>query len=216
MSVVFVVANEKQLQTGIQWCKRMVERSSGRPTIHLLVADSDRKTLAEYIKRKVGELSDSSVAFTSAIVGKEVRDVLSYATSVKCEKLLLLYHPDEFEFQQSLFKESMCPAVWIRSGSEDSVPTARLIGMFHDGAHVTDLAAQQLFGQPPAEMLNLDSEQESEDFPALIMAAAESQSIGPSDLLLCGCPEAVKTDRAYAAGIAFKRVERGADGPSGL
>lgn len=202
MSIVFVIANEKQLQIGIEWCRRMSAYSSPPSTTHIVVADSDRKTLAEYIKRKVAELPDTSVTFRSTIVDNNARAVLSYAKSVKCEKLLMLFHPDETEFQQQLFKDSMYPTMWLRSGSEPTTK-GQLICVFKDREQLTDLAAEQMFGQTSSDALVLDSEGESDDLPATVMAAVTAQSTDSSDLLLCGVQGQAKSDRYFATGIAL-------------
>ncbi len=202
MSVVFIVANEKQLQVGIRWCQRMSARSTPSPTIHVVVADSERKTLAEYIKRKLAEVSDTSLKFRSAIVDNDVRAVLSYARTVKCEKLFMLFHPDESDFQQQLFIESMYPTMWLRSGPEPN-STGQLICVFKDREQLTDLAAKQMFGQSFTNALILDSDDESNDAPTAVMTAANVQSVEPGDLLLCGVQGPTKSDRHYATSIAL-------------
>ncbi|MGB0596679.1 MAG: DUF389 domain-containing protein [Rubripirellula sp.] len=180
----------------------MSARSSPAPTIHVVVADSERKTLAEYIKRKLAELPDTSLTFRSAIVDNDAQAVLSYARTVKCEKLFMLFHPDESDFQQQLFIESMYPTMWLRSGPEPN-STGQLICVFKDREQLTDLAAEQMFGQSSTNSLILDSDDESNDAPAAVMTAANAQSIEPGDLLLCGVQGPTKSDPHYATSIAL-------------
>lgn len=207
MAVVFVVANEKQLQLGLQWCKRLANRSTKRTTIHVIVADPDRKTLAEYIRKKLSGQSDSAFKYDTAIVPKTVRGVLAYAAKVHCEKLFLIYHPDQAEFQQELFKESMCAAMWLRIGAEAAVTSGRIVGTFQGAAHVTDLAANELFGRAPEEMLDIDAETKDDDLPATVIASIESHSLGPNDLVLCGVEDPHSSDRIYTTAMSLLKQD---------
>jgi uncharacterized hydrophobic protein (TIGR00271 family) len=208
MSVVFVIANENQLQPGVDWCKRLMQPSIDRPTIHLVVADPSRKTLAEYIKRKLEQSDDQQVKYQTTVVDKDAVAVLKFATSVSCEKLVLHYHPDELKLQQTVFKESTCPTIWMRPGATGSIDSNRLIRLFSKNAKVTDLAAQQLFGQAPSASLQLDDPQEADDLPALVLAAITESSVGPDDLLLCGVDQSVKSDPHFSAGLMLLKQEK--------
>jgi len=203
MAIVFVVASEKQFQSGIAWCKRLAGKSGRRTSIHVIVADPDRKTLAEYVRHKLSDQSNSLFKYQTALVPKKVRDVLAYASSVDCEKLLLIYHPEQSDFQLELFKESMCAAMWLRFGSERSPPKGRILRIFEEGAKVTDEASRELLGDAPAETMEVDSKDSSNGLAESIDAAMAASAVTADDLILCGVEDPHQSDRVFKSGLAL-------------
>ena len=75
MSVVFVVDSEEQLASGVAWCEKLVRM--GARALNVIVVGKDRKTLAEYARRRITESIDS-VSVNVELVERDAAKILDH------------------------------------------------------------------------------------------------------------------------------------------
>jgi uncharacterized hydrophobic protein (TIGR00271 family) len=221
MSVVLIVGSEKQLSSGIPWCKQIAETS--HCPIQVVVLGSDSKVLVEHSRRRVADAMQQPVEQVEVVsLPPDVEPIKAHLKSVRCSTLAMVYAIQNAALQQQLFEGSSVPTFWLRvSGPPPDAP-GRLFAALGRSNIATVMAAETLFGFGPAAILpdpfqsdsvaaaseTQPSERQASDAePSAgdptdevvqrVIAQIDSAATHRGDLVLVGIDDTLSGDRVY-------------------
>ena len=206
MSLVFVVRSEDQFSTGTPWCKVIAETMGCR--IHLLVVGKDRKTMAEYIRRKAEEaLATNGIKPQVELVGENVSELVSHLEAVSCKVLLIIHRRDDSTFQQQLFQTSMAPTIIVSAKQGPPQSTDQVASLFRRPSMVSTIVSEILFGFTPSSFVCENNA--ADDLANEAATTFDSNPKLEGKLVLCGVEELTASDPFYKAGLALLDHESG-------
>ena len=202
MSVVCVVSSEDQLTHAAAWCERLAGAS--RRPVYVAVPGTDRRTLAEFARRKFAEsLELADIKLKVELVKSEPEAVLAYADSVRCKTLLIVHRSSDADFQRKLFENSMVRTIWVHANQPPPDSANRVFAMLRRPSLVTTIASEQMLGITPAAPLCESVDLDETGLLAEVTAAMQAKGLGTGDLVLCGVDEAVSSNDVYRTGLAL-------------
>lgn len=199
MTLACIVSSEDQINAGAAWCAGLVEMEAD--TLRVVVLGSERKTLAEYArKRFANQLDCDTEQISVALVDSNVDDVLAYAKSEDCDRIILIHQASNSEFQQQVFQTSKQPTLWLRVAGPPA-EMAQTYAAFRRPSQVTTRTAKKFFDNAPAATLCEDLDLARDDLVDALKRSRGEQRTATGDLILCGIDDPDSSDRIYKAGL---------------
>lgn len=152
MSVVFIVGSEKQLSSGIAWCKTISD-ANGEP-IKVAVTGADSKVLLERSRRKLADaLEVSQDRLSVESIESSADAILQHLKATHASAALMIYTASAAEVQQVVFEKCGIPAIWLQVSGPPPETQARLFAGMSRNADVTSHVSQRLFAAVPPAVL---------------------------------------------------------------
>lgn len=202
MSVVFVVETEDQLAAGVAWCERMAAVTEG--SVHVAVVGPERKTLAENARRRISEHPGmAGKTLHVELVESNPDAVAAFASSVRCNAMLIVHQSNTADFQQKLFEQSMELTLWVNAMGGPPESPNQVFAMLRRPSLVTTIASEKLLAITPAATLCDNVNLDKDGLLQQVRSAMDAHTLGADNLVLCGVDEMAATDPVYQTGLAM-------------
>jgi uncharacterized hydrophobic protein (TIGR00271 family) len=203
MSVIFAICSQAELNQGLSWIERFCQATSSRAT--LVVVGRDRTALIAYAT----EVAAKQEIFTSVeSIDSDIESVIADVRSQNPSLLVMCADHDEDAFQESVFRQSSAPTLWLRCHGDPPTASTHIFHLEPSSKSSADSLCQRLLGLDSELALLSSHEREplntESDFRSFveITKSAQDKRCEPGDLI-CMDVGRVASDRHRRLGFAL-------------